>query len=66
MESTFTGENALAHLEFLRQTRLEHTLVWMRKAIGDHDFELLSRAGAKLSYDDAVDLALRGIAEVSH
>ena len=33
----------------------------MREALGDDNFELLSRAGAKLSYDDAVDLALRVI-----
>ena len=61
MESTFTEENALAHLEFLRQTRLEQTLVYIREALGDDNFELLSRAGAKLSYEEAVDLALRVI-----
>ena len=41
LESTFTEENPLAHLEFLRQTRLEQTLVYMREALGDDNFELL-------------------------
>ena len=61
LEYSFTEENALAHLEFLRQTRLEQTVVYIREALGDDKFELLHRAGAKLSYDDAVDLALRVI-----
>ncbi len=48
----------LAHLQFLRQTTLEQTLAYMREALGDDNFELLSRAGSTLSYDGAVDLAL--------
>ncbi len=66
VESTFTEENALAHLEVLRQTRLEETLVYMREALGDDNFELLSSAGAKLSDEQAVDLALRVIPDVSN
>ncbi len=61
LEYSFTVENPGAHLQFLRQTRLEQTLAYMREALGDDNFELLSRAGARLSYDDAVDLALRVI-----
>ena len=63
---SFTAENPLAHLVSLRQARLEHTFVYMREALGDDNFEMLQRAGAKLSYDEAVELALRVIAEVSH
>ena len=58
LESTFTEENALAHLEFLRQTRLDQALVYLREVLGNDEFERLSRAGAKLSYDEAVDLAI--------
>jgi predicted ATPase len=61
LEHSFTAENPLAHLHFLRRARLEETLGYMRKALDDADFELLSRAGAELSYDDALDLALRVI-----
>ena len=61
LEYSFTAENPGAHLQFLRQTRLEQTLAYIREALGDDNFEMLSRAGAKLSYDDAVDLALRVI-----
>jgi hypothetical protein len=51
VEPTYTEENALAHLEFLRQTRLDQALVHVRQALGDDDFEQLRRAGAKLSHD---------------
>ena len=61
LEYSFRAENPGGHLQFLRQTRMEQTLAYMREALGDHNFEVLSRAGAKLSYDDAVDLALRVI-----
>jgi predicted ATPase/DNA-binding SARP family transcriptional activator len=61
LEPKSTAENPGAHLRFLRQTRLEQTLAFMRQALGDHNFEVLSRAGAELSYNDAVDLALRVI-----
>ena len=65
-EYSFTAENPLAHLQFLRRARLEETIVYIRESLGDDDFELLSHAGAKLSYDDAVDLALRVIPDVSN
>jgi predicted ATPase/DNA-binding SARP family transcriptional activator len=58
LEYSFTAENPGAHLQFLRQTLLEQTVAYMREALGDANFEMLSRAGAKLSYDDAIDLAL--------
>ena len=58
LESTFTEENALAHLEFLRQTRLDQALVYLREVLGNDEFERLSRAGEKLSYVEAVDLAI--------
>ncbi len=64
LEYTFTEENPLAHLVSLRQTRLEQVLAYIREALGDDNFEMLQRAGAKLSYDDAVDLALRVIPDV--
>jgi hypothetical protein len=50
---------ALAHLEFLRQTRLEQAVVYLRDVLGNDDLELLNRAGVELSYDEAVDLALQ-------
>ncbi len=65
-EYSFTAENPIAHLHFLRRARLEETIAYMRESLGDDDFELLSHAGAKLSYDDAVDLALRVIPDVSN
>ena len=65
LEHSFTAENPIAHLQFLRRARLEETVVHIREALGDENFELVSRDGAKLSYDDAVDLALRVIPDVS-
>ena len=64
LEYSFTAENPLARLVFLRRTRLEHDLAYIREALGDDNFELLSHAGANLSYDDAVDLALRVLPRV--
>jgi predicted ATPase/DNA-binding SARP family transcriptional activator len=61
LEYSFTPGNPGAHLQTLRQTRLEQTVAYIREALGDATFEMLSRAGAKLSYDDAVDLAVRVI-----
>jgi predicted ATPase len=61
LEYSFTAENPVAHLHFLRRARLEKTVAYMREALGDDNFELLSRAGAKLSYDDALELAVRAI-----
>ena len=61
LEYSIRAENPGAHLQFLRQTRMEQTLAYIREALGDHNFEVLSRAGAKLSDDEAVDLALRVI-----
>jgi hypothetical protein len=61
LEYSFTSENPIGHLQFLRQNRLEQALVYIREALGDDNFELLSGEGAKLGYDDAIDLSLRVI-----
>jgi hypothetical protein len=66
LEYSFTAENPIAHLHFLRRARLEETVAYMRESLGDDDFELLGHAGAKLSYDDAVDFALQVIPDVSN
>ena len=58
VEYTYTEENPLAHLHFLRRARLQQTVVDLREALGDDSFEMLQRAGAKLSYKEAVDLAI--------
>ena len=46
LEYSFTAENPIAHLQFLRRARLEQTVAHVREALGDDNFELLSRAGA--------------------
>jgi predicted ATPase/DNA-binding SARP family transcriptional activator len=58
LEYSFTAENPVAHVHFLRRARLEKTVVHIREALGDETFDLLSHEGANLSYDDAIDLAL--------
>jgi hypothetical protein len=58
LEYSFTVENPGAHLQFLRQTRLEQTLAYTREALGDDNFELLSRGRPRPG------LRLEGAAEV--
>jgi predicted ATPase/DNA-binding SARP family transcriptional activator len=66
LEHSFTADNPIAHLHFLRRARLAKTVVHIREALGAENFELLSRDGAKLGYDDAVDLALRVIPDINN
>jgi predicted ATPase/DNA-binding SARP family transcriptional activator len=54
-----TMVNAQKHLIFLRQKLRAANRTYIREMLGDDKFELLYRAGAALTYDEAVALALR-------